>query len=134
MDGTLAAAVTKASRWSARKDVKNFGVPWEEAYGYAQAVKVGQTISLSVSGQLSHYEKGEMIAPAPVDAAGKVSDFSSMGAQMEQSYANCARLLAEYVLTLDNVVQETIYVVDTGAAFKVAGPVRKRHTDLRSRM
>ena len=26
------------------KDVKGFGLPWEESYGFAQAVKVGDTI------------------------------------------------------------------------------------------
>jgi len=122
--GLVASPLPALSQTSARKDVKNFGVPWEEAYGYAQAVKVGGTIFLS--GQLSHNEKGEMVAPAPVDAAGKVSDFSNMEAQMAQSYANCARLLADYGLTMENVAQETIYVLDMDAAFKVAGPVRKK--------
>jgi len=56
-----------------RKVVKNFGVPWEDAYGYAQAVKVGATIH--ISGQLSHNNKGEMVAPAPVDEGGKVTRF-----------------------------------------------------------
>jgi enamine deaminase RidA (YjgF/YER057c/UK114 family) len=107
-----------------QKVVKNFGVPWEDAYGYAQAVKVGATIH--ISGQLSHNSEGAMVAPAPVDEGGKVTDFSSMGAQMEQTYANCAKVLAAYGLTLDNVVQETIYVLDMEAAFKVAGPVRKK--------
>lgn len=125
----VAAALTvpvspAASQTQNRKVVKNFGVPWEDAYGYAQAVKVGATIH--ISGQLSHNNEGEMVAPAPVDEGGKVSDFSNMGAQMEQSYANCAMVLAAYGLTLDNVVQETIYVLDMDAAFKVAGPVRKK--------
>ncbi|MBB3397292.1 Rid family hydrolase [Rhizobium sp. BK060] len=111
------------SRTKSQKVVKNFGVPWEDAYGYAQAVQVGATIH--ISGQLSHNNKGEMVAPAPVDEGGKVTDFSNMGAQMEQSYANCAKVLAAYGLTLDSVVQETIYVLDMDAAFKVAGPVRK---------
>ncbi len=33
-----------------RKDVKGFGMPWEDQYGYVQAVKVDDTIY--VSGQL----------------------------------------------------------------------------------
>jgi len=33
-----------------RKDVKGFGMPWEDQYGYAQAVRVDDTIY--VSGQL----------------------------------------------------------------------------------
>ena len=120
---SLAASALPAAA-QARKEVKNLGVPWEDAYGYAQAVKVGATIH--ISGQLSHNDKGEMVAPAPVDDGGKVIDFSNMGAQMEQSYANCAKILAAYGLTLDSVVQETLYVLDMDAAFKVAGPVRKK--------
>jgi hypothetical protein len=34
------------------KESKGLGMPWEKEYGYAQAVKVGDTIY--VSGQLSH--------------------------------------------------------------------------------
>ena len=47
------------------KEAAYFGVPWEDAYGYAQAIKVGDTIY--VSGQLSHDDKGIMIAPAALD-------------------------------------------------------------------
>src|SRR5689334_9448880 len=42
------------------KEAAHFGVPWEDAYGYAQAIKVGDTIY--VSGQFSHDGKGSMIA------------------------------------------------------------------------
>jgi enamine deaminase RidA (YjgF/YER057c/UK114 family) len=44
------------------KEAAYFGVPWEDAYGYAQAIKVGDTIH--VSDQLSHGGKGSLIAPA----------------------------------------------------------------------
>ena len=47
------------------KEAAYFGVPWEDAYGYAQAIKVGDTIH--VSGQLSHDDKGTIIAPAALD-------------------------------------------------------------------
>ena len=43
------------------KKAAYFGVPWEDNYGYAQAIKIGNTIH--VSGQLSHDDKGAMIAP-----------------------------------------------------------------------
>ena len=49
----------------ADKEVANLGMPWEAQYGYAQAVKVGDTIY--VSGQLSHDDNGNMVAPAPLD-------------------------------------------------------------------
>ena len=51
------------------KEAAYFGVPWEDASGYAQAIKIGDTIY--VSGQLSHDEKGELIAPASLDKSGK---------------------------------------------------------------
>ena len=53
------------------KDVKGFGMSWEEQYGYAQAVKVGDTIY--VSGQLSHDNRGNMVGAAPLDDRGHIS-------------------------------------------------------------
>jgi enamine deaminase RidA (YjgF/YER057c/UK114 family) len=105
------------------KEAAYFGVPWEDAYGYAQAIKVGDTIH--VSGQLSHDDKGTMIAPAALDESGKPADFSTMEEQMRVTYANAAKLLARFGATLDHVVEETLYVLDVDAAFAVAGKVRK---------
>jgi len=96
-----------------RKEVKGFGVPWEDDYGYAQAVRVGDTIY--VSGQLSHDAEGRLIGAAPPD----------MEAQMRQTYANAKKLLAGYGATLDYVVEEVLYVTDMEKAFAAAGPVRK---------
>src|SRR3546814_17731730 len=61
------------------KEAAYFGVPWEDAYGYAQAIKIGNTIH--VSGQLSHDENGTLIAPAALGDSGKPADFSTKGAQ-----------------------------------------------------
>jgi len=105
------------------RQLGHLGMPWEEAYGYAQAVRVGDTIY--VSGQLSHDSSGELVAPAPVDASGRVTNFSNMEAQMRATYANTVKLLAKFGATLDDVVEETIYVLDVDAAFAVAGKVRK---------
>src|SRR4051812_22427263 len=44
------------------KEAAYHGVPAEDDYGYAQAIKIGNTIH--VSGQLSHDDRGAMIAPA----------------------------------------------------------------------
>ena len=96
-----------------RKEVKGFGMPWEEQYGYFQAVKVGDTIY--VSGQLSHDEQGELVG----------ADDSNMETQMRQTYANAKKILAEFGATLDNVVEEVVYVTDMDQAMNVAGPVRK---------
>jgi enamine deaminase RidA (YjgF/YER057c/UK114 family) len=101
---------------------ENFGVSWESQYGYVQASQYGDTIYLS--GQLSH--KGEeLFAPAPVDSSGLVTDFSNIGPQMRQAYINAAELLRRFDASLDNVIEEVIYVLDMDAAYAIAGPVRK---------
>jgi enamine deaminase RidA (YjgF/YER057c/UK114 family) len=105
-----------------QKEARNLGMLWEQVYGYAQAVRVGDTIW--VSGQLSHDDEGNMVGPAPVDSAGRIRDHGNMRIQMAQSYANAKKVLAQYGATLDNVVEEVLYVTDMDAAFAVAGAVR----------
>jgi enamine deaminase RidA (YjgF/YER057c/UK114 family) len=105
------------------KDVKGFGMPWEDQYGYVQALKVDDTIY--VSGQLSHDEQGNIVGAAPLDDSGKISDHSNMETQMRQTYANAKKILSEFSATLDNVVEEVLYVTDMDQAMGVAGPVRK---------
>ena len=104
-------------------DTAYWGVPWEEGYGYPQARRGGSEIF--VSGQFSHDEEGNLVAPARLDADGRPSDFSSMGEQMRVSYDNIAKLLALYGATMQDVVEETLYVLDMDAAFAVVGKVRK---------
>ena len=105
------------------KDVKGFGMPWEEQYGYAQAVKVDDTIY--VSGQLSHDDHGNIVGSPPLDDNGKIRDHSNMETQMRQTYANAKKILSQFGATLDNVVEEVLYVTDMDTAFAVAGSVRK---------
>ena len=107
-----------------KKTIKNLGVPWERSFGYVQGVQVGNTIY--ISGQLSHDDHGTLVAPAPIDANGEVTDFANMGPQMIQAYANCAKMLALYGLTMDHVVQEVVYVLDMDAAFEVGAAIRKK--------
>lgn len=106
-----------------RKDVKGFGMPWEDQYGYVQAVKIDDTIY--VSGQLSHDEQGNVVGAAPLDDSGNISDHSDMETQMRQTYANAKKILSEFGATLDNVVEEVVYVTDMDQAMRVAGAVRK---------
>lgn len=106
-----------------QKKVVNFGVAWEGLYGYVQGLQVNDTIYLS--GQLSHDRNGALVAPASLDSAGKPSDFTQMEEQMRQTYRNAVELLAEFGATLDDVVEETLYVLDVDAAFAAAGKVRK---------
>ncbi|MEV4532886.1 Rid family hydrolase [Asanoa sp. NPDC049518] len=102
--------------------VESFGVPWEESYGYVQAIKRGDSIYLS--GQLAN-DGADLVALAPLDDQGDVSDFGNMGEQMQQTYHNADVLLRRFDATLDDVVEETIYALDIDAAFAAAGPVRK---------
>ncbi|ONI75113.1 hypothetical protein ALI144C_40910 [Actinosynnema sp. ALI-1.44] len=101
---------------------ESFGVPWEAGYGYVQAVRHGDTIHLS--GQVSH-DGADLVAPAPLDEDGKITDFGNMRAQMRQSYMNAETMLRRFGASLDNVVDEVIFVVDMAAAFEVVGEVRK---------
>src|SRR3954468_7142947 len=105
------------------KEAAYHGVPAEDDYGYAQAIKIRNTIYMS--GQLSQDDKGDMIAPAPLDESGKPADFSMMAEQMRVTYANAAKILAQFGATLDHVVEETLYVLDVDEAFAVAGRVRR---------
>lgn len=85
------------------KEPTTLGMPWEEQYGYAQAVKVGDTIYLA--GQVSHDDQANILG---------VDD---MEVQMRTAYRNIGKLLAQYGATIDNVVEETLYVRDIDAAF-----------------
>lgn len=62
------------------KEAKGLGMPWEDLYGCAQAVKVGSTIY--GSGQLGHDDEGNIVGPAPLDEKGKILDHSNMEIQM----------------------------------------------------
>ena len=93
------------------KETKSLGMPWEKEYGYAQAVKVGDTIYLS--GQVSH------------DDEGKIVGLRDMEAQMRQAYANIKKVLAEYGATMDNVVDEILFVTDMDTAFAAAVKCRR---------
>ena len=93
------------------KQVKSLGMPWEKEYGYAQAVKVGDTIY--VSGQVSH------------DETGKIVGRGDMEAQMRQAYTNIKKLLAQYGATMDNIVDEILFVTDMNTAFAAAVKCRQ---------
>ncbi len=93
------------------KETKSLGMPWEKEYGYAQAVKVRDTIYLS--GQVSHDEEGNIVG------------FKDMEAQMRQAYANIQKVLAQYGATMDNIVDEVLFVTDMDSAFVAAVKCRQ---------
>ena len=85
------------------KEAKSLGMPWEKEYGYSQAVKVDNTIY--VSGQVSHDDKGNIVGRGDMEV------------QMRQAYANIEKVLAQYGATMDNVIDEILFVTDIDAAF-----------------
>jgi len=93
------------------KEPMSLGMPWEKEYGYSQAVKVGDTIY--ISGQVSHDDKGKIVGR------------KEMEAQMRQAYTNIKHVLAQYGATIDNVVEEVLFVTDMDAAFAAATKCRR---------
>jgi hypothetical protein len=49
---------------SINKETMSLGMPWEKEYGYAQAVKVRDTIY--VSGQVAHDDNGKIIGKGEI--------------------------------------------------------------------
>ena len=88
------------------KETKSLGMPWEKEYGYAQAVKVGDTIYLS--GQVSNDDSGNIVGRGDMEA------------QMRQAYANVRKVLSQYGATMDNIVDEILFVTDMNTAFAAA--------------
>ena len=93
------------------KKTMSLGMPWEKEYGYAQAVQVRDTIY--ISGQVSHDDKGNIVG------------LGNMEVQMRQAYANIQKVLAEYKATMENVVDEVMFVTDMDAAFAAAVKCRQ---------
>jgi 2-iminobutanoate/2-iminopropanoate deaminase len=93
------------------KETASLGMPWEKEYGYSQALKVGDTIY--VSGQVSHDDSGNVVSPRDMEA------------QMRQAYANIRKVLAQYGATMDNIVEEILFVTDMNTAFTAAVKCRE---------
>lgn len=93
------------------KETKNFGMPWEKEYGYVQAAKVGDTIY--VSGQVSHDDTGNIVGRGDMET------------QMRQAYSNIQRLLAQYGATIENIVDEILFVTNMDEAFAAAVKCRQ---------
>ena len=85
------------------KEARSLGMPWENEYGYSQAVQVGDTIYLS--GQVGHDDEGNVLG------------VGNMEVQMRAAYANIEKVLAQYGASIDNVVDEVVFVTDMDAAF-----------------
>ncbi|WP_086560209.1 RidA family protein [Streptomyces africanus] len=79
-------------------DVYDHGIPAENHFGYAQAIRSGDLIH--VSGQLSF------------DDAGGFDPEDDVAAQLAGTYANIDKVLAHYGVTRHQIVSQTLYVVD----------------------
>jgi 2-iminobutanoate/2-iminopropanoate deaminase len=90
----------------------SFGVPWEEAYGFAQAIRVGPT--LYISGQLSHDMEANFVGEG---------DFEL---QVRTTFANLDRVLEAYGARREHVVQTTVYVKDLRRHFD---PIARLHAE-----
>lgn len=99
------------------------GTPWERTYGYAQGVRVKDTIY--VAGQLSHDAGGNFIGAPSSEQTDAATARSNMDLQMRTTYTNAARVLAQFGAGLHHVVEEVLYVTDMDAAIAVAGDVRR---------
>ena len=93
------------------KETTSLDMPWEQEYGYTQAVKVGDTIYLA--GQVSHDDKGNIVG------------LGDMEMQMREAYTNVQKVLARYGATMANVVDEVLFVTDMDAAFAAAVKCRQ---------
>lgn len=85
------------------KETKTLQMSWGRVSEFAQAVKVGETIYLA--GQVSH------------DPESDFGRFGEMEIQMRQVYTNVAKLLKEFDASLENIVDEVLFVKDMEAAF-----------------
>ncbi len=94
-----------------KKEIKSLNMPWEQDYGYAQAVKVGNTIY--ISGQVSHDDEGNVLGEGDLEA------------QMRATYTNVKKLLTQYGATVDNLVEETIFVTDMDAGFAARAKMKE---------
>ncbi|MDQ0752630.1 2-iminobutanoate/2-iminopropanoate deaminase [Streptomyces africanus] len=79
-------------------DVYDHAIPAESHFGYAQAIRSGDLIH--VSGQLSF------------DEAGGFRPEDDIAAQLAGTYANIDKVLAHYGVTRNQIVSQTLYVVD----------------------
>jgi len=85
------------------KEAKSLGMSWEKEYGYSQAVKIDNTIY--ISGQVSHDDNGNVVGRG------------NMEIQMRQAYANIEKVLTQFGATMENIVDEVLFVTDMDAAF-----------------
>lgn len=98
--------------------------PWTPNYGYAQVEQIDNR--LRIVGLMSLDTAGNLVGPAPVDSKGLPTDHSNMALQMQVAYANASKLLMLLSGSLDDVIEETLYVVELEQAIQVVTGVRRQ--------
>ncbi|MFE6194262.1 RidA family protein [Streptomyces sp. NPDC057838] len=79
-------------------DLFDHGIPAEKHFGYTQAIRSGELIH--VSGQLAF------------DDAGDFGPDGDIAAQLARTYVNLDKVLAHFGVTRNQIVSQTLYVVD----------------------
>ncbi|WP_104165266.1 RidA family protein [Cryobacterium sp. N22] len=90
-------------------DTYSHNVSGEKEFGFAQAIKAGDTIY--ISGQLSHDDQGEFLFA------------DDLGSQFHQVWANLNKVLAHFGASRNQIVQDGVFVVnlpDNAAAVAAA--------------
>lgn len=95
----------------AAREIISMDTPWEREFGLVQGVKASGLVI--VSGQLSLDEQGLVVGKG------------SMEVQMRQAYANVAKVLQQFNLTMNDVLEETLYVTDIPPALTVGPKIRR---------
>ncbi len=90
-----------------------FGVPWEEAANYSQAVKAGNL--LFISGQLSHAEDGTFIGEG---------DFER---QLDTTFTNLDKVLARFGADKTDIAEVNVFIVDLRDNFEATGAGLSRY-------
>ena len=81
-----------------KREIFHLWPEMEREYGFSQAYRVGDM--LWIAGTVAFDDKGEIVGKGDI------------GAQARQAYANIRRTLAHFGATMQNVVEETIYLLD----------------------
>ena len=91
----------------------NFGMPWEEDYGFSQAIKLGST--LYISGQLSHDMDANFVGEA---------DFEL---QVRTAFKNIDKILDSYGASKSQIVVTTVYVKNLRAHVEEINRLHKEY-------
>jgi 2-iminobutanoate/2-iminopropanoate deaminase len=100
---------------SKRFDHFGFGVPWEDAASYSQAVRSGDL--LFISGQLSHAPDGTFLGEGDFEA------------QATATLENLDRVLTHFGAARSDIVEINVFVVDLRTNFDAALAGVKRYFD-----